>query len=281
MSKGYIEEKLSDMFDIAVNAFDRYMNTDMKNEDIKIAFFNSDNGIEVCKEFCRKYFPNQYEMKYTQQDFIDNSAAAAFVSDEYYGILIKTDTGDTYAQIMHTLIHELAHCFCITNEIEGGNFYKKHCETGSENISIGHKIWREAIADIIAEKIITRDSFRSIEFFAEQINYYYDMIHSSDMGISIQALSLVAVATMVSYEVMATNEWSEAKSIITDTTDVKDEKVLNLLEKIYCNIRKPKYWEISKKFIEELGDIYYAIRVAKMDTLSLEKFRQMVFLETE
>ncbi len=280
MIKRHIEEKLSDMFDMAVNAFDRHMNTDMKNEDIKIAFFDSSNGIEVCKEFCGKYFPKQYEIKYTHQEFFANSAAVAFVSDEHCGILIKTDTGDTYAQIMHTLIHEIAHCFCTRNEIDGGNFYEKHCKTESENISIGYKIWREAIADIIAEKIITGDSFRSIEYFAEQINYYYDMIHSSDMGISIQALSLVAVATMVSYEVLAANEWSEAKPIITNMTDIKEEETLKLLEKIYCNIKKPKYWEISKEFIDELGNMYYAIRLVKMDT-SLEKFREIIVSETE
>lgn len=59
-------------------------------------------------------------------------------------------------ELKHTLLHELAHIYCVHNELNGKNFYDRYCNetapTVEEDgvINAGFAIWRECIAEIIA-----------------------------------------------------------------------------------------------------------------------------------
>ena len=55
-------------------------------------------------------------------------------------------------------LHEISHLYCTQNEILGGHFFDKYCMgSGVEDgmINAGYVIWREAIADIMADSILS------------------------------------------------------------------------------------------------------------------------------
>ena len=43
------------------------------------------------------------------------------------GILLRTDIARHPTVLKHILLHELAHIFCIRNELDGDNFYEQYC----------------------------------------------------------------------------------------------------------------------------------------------------------
>jgi hypothetical protein len=55
------------------------------------------------------------------------------------------------AEIDPVLLHELAHIYCLHNELDGASFYNTYCEGFTDNsiedgqINAGYGVWRECI----------------------------------------------------------------------------------------------------------------------------------------
>ena len=91
---------------------------------------------------------------------LDSSEGEAFVPidgrNQYLGgvLIRKLDERLT----IHSLLHELSHVFCGVNEIDGGGFYGRFCLNNEDTqydgyINSGYAIWREAIAEVMANSI--------------------------------------------------------------------------------------------------------------------------------
>lgn len=128
-----------------------------KDNNLKVAFCNSENSAAVYEEFCKQFFPLYLGEGYSRTTY----TAQAFTNeiDGVYGILVCLDTGPESGEWYQIILHEMSHIFCIIHEIDGENFSAKYSKNnmGGQpeywNIYIGYAVWREFIADYIASQI--------------------------------------------------------------------------------------------------------------------------------
>ena len=69
-------------------------------------------------------------------------------------MLIREDINFTLGGVLQMFLHEISHLYCTKNEIDGGGFFDKYCMgSGPEDgmMNAGYAIWREAVADIMAD----------------------------------------------------------------------------------------------------------------------------------
>ncbi len=113
------------------------------------------------EHFCSLYFPDKLKEDCHNLDYFSDSIAMAFTEAECDGILCNEPvcTEFTEKELYEIFLHELSHIFCTHNEIKGGDFYRKYCcdnsgDTYTDGImNAGYAIWRELIADIMADCI--------------------------------------------------------------------------------------------------------------------------------
>ena len=141
----------------AASIFNERLGAEFSEDNLVLCCFQTENQQEVFEQFCKQYFPDRLEDRYTEDGYFDFHASA-FVGtgDGADGILLRTDIARHPAELKHILLHELAHIFCTRNEIDGDNFFERYCmddtisreEDGT--INAGYAVWRELIAELIA-----------------------------------------------------------------------------------------------------------------------------------
>ena len=141
----------------AASIFNERLGAEFSEDNLVLRCFQTENQQEVFEQFCKQYFPDRLEDRYTEDGYFDFHASA-FVGtgDGADGILLRTDIARHPAELKHILLHELAHIFCTRNEIDGDNFFERYCmddtisreEDGT--INAGYAVWRELIAELIA-----------------------------------------------------------------------------------------------------------------------------------
>lgn len=256
----YTKSFLTELFNHAFDMFIDCIETDIGRSNIILEFFTHENGLEVYERFCKEYFPKHLSEDYKKIGYFDSFAAQAFVGDNVYGVLIREDVDFLdEEEWFRIFLHEISHLFCTKNEIDGKNFFDTYCmgsdlEDGAMNA--GYAIWRETIADIMADSIICDYSVYSLkqEEVLENITSLYNYISANNPD-SKKAMSLLIFCVMSSKEVACTENWHHAETAIKDI-NICDELMISILKLVFNQLLERPFWKITPDFIVNLGALY-------------------------
>lgn len=202
MSYKYTEAELTDYFYKALDLFNEKLDTRMNRDTVKIRFFNPQNGLDVYRSFCQAFFPNQLED--VDAEYFNTIAAEAFQEDDdRYGVLIRSDIEYEEVDVIFTFLHEISHLYCTEYEIPTGDFYNRYCQdVGLHDgyMNAGYAIWREAVADIMADSIFSEYSSLSLFKMDDELNRLYQLVISK-LPNSKKSMSLIIAYVMISKEV--------------------------------------------------------------------------------
>ena len=243
------------------------LGTEFSEDNLVLRCFQTENQQEVFEQFCKQYFPDRLEDRYTEDGYFDFHASA-FVGtgDGADGILLRTDIARHPAELKHILLHELAHIFCTCNELGGDNFYERYCmddtisreEDGT--INAGYAVWRELAAELIAFELDDNCDVVPLRRKKDLLSYYEGelLTGSGKMGVS-----MILCEAMTSAEGEASMTWDAAKSKFTRLKLFDDPLYRDLLELVFTHIREC-FIEIDRDFIYEIGVLYLSIAAQAM-----------------
>lgn len=253
----YTETDLTKIVCDAMQCFKDEMNFNISPENTVFEFFTPDNGIKVYEAFCKRYFPALIQENYKAEGYFESFAASTFVGEECYGILIRLDLDFPPAEIFRIFLHEISHIYCTVNEIDVGRFFDRycHCNDVTEDgiMNAGYAIWREAIADIMAQRVHPYGGRYTLKYVKPYVEELYNQISYRNPE-SKKAMSLILVYFMVSDEVVKAKDWSKAEAKIKKVIFFDDELMYGILKLIYANLSKEQYWKFTPDFIFELGE---------------------------
>ena len=268
MSHSYTKEDLKDIFFSSLEMFNECFDSDISADNIKIDFFTPKNGAGVYERFCKNHFPKFLDEPYKEKGYFDDIAAQAFVGKGCYGVLIREDVDFTLGEVMQMFLHEISHLYCTQNEIPGGNFFDKYCMgSGVEDgmINAGYAIWREAIADIMADSVISENATLTLATAKEEIRRLDHEI-AIENSTAKKAMSLVIAYIMISAEVAGTTSWTVAEKKIKRIIGFTDPLMYGILKLVFEQLHISPFWTITPDFIIELGQMYLSL-------LSMKAFR--------
>ena len=268
MSHSYTKEDLKDIFFSSLEMFNDCFDSDISADNIKIDFFTPKNGAAVYERFCTKRFPKYLDEPYRSEGYFNDIAAQAFVGESCYGVLIREDVDFTLGEVMQMFLHEISHLYCTQNEIPDGNFFDKYCMgSGVEDgmINAGYAIWREAIADIMADTVISENATITLALAHDEIQQLNRKITISNPS-SKKAMSLLIAYIMISAEVAGTTSWTVAEKKIKRIIGFTDPLMYGILKLVFEKLHISPFWTITPDFIIELGQMYLSL-------LSMRAFR--------
>lgn len=252
------------MLNDALAVFSEFIESDINQNIVKLIFFTRDNAVPKYGEMC-KDFPQFLSEPYKDEGYFDGTAASAFVNGNKYGVLIDADIPFPRKDVVMAFLHEISHLFCTRNEVPGGNFYDKYCTgTGTEDgmINAGHMIWREAIADIMADAAMSDFAFMTLADVHDKVMKQYTAL-SFIYPDSKRAMSMIIAYKMLSREVAGTEDWNEAEAAIMAQYSFDDPRMIKILKLVFEKLHTPPFWEITPEFITDLGDLYLMVIYGK------------------
>lgn len=258
MAHSYTRDDLKDIFFSALEMFNDCLDSDINKDNLRIDFFVPENGIKVYERFCSRYFPKHLDEPYKSNGYFDEIAAQAFVSESCYGVLIREDIDFTLGEVLQMFLHEISHLYCTQNEVSGGHFFDKYCMgSGVEDgmINAGYAIWREAIADIMADSILSENATLTLPMVKDEIRHLNREISIGNPN-SKKAMSLILAYIMISAEVATTADWKVAEKEIRKTIKFEEPIVYGILEMFFEQLHTSPFWTITPEFITELGQMY-------------------------
>lgn len=261
MPHSYTRNELTEYFFEALDMFNDCLNSDISKENVLLEFFTPANGVAVYESFCGDHFPKMLDEPYKEEGYFESFGAQSFVNDKEYGVLIREDIDFTLGEVLQMFLHEISHLYCAKNEIEGGNFFDKYCMgSGSEDgmMNAGYAIWREAVADIMADSIISEYATTTLSSVKKFVKEYYGELSAANLN-SKKAMSLIIVYIMISREVAATREWDEAIRAIKRTIKIDDPLLEAILKQVFDQLHRNPFWEITPEFIMTLGETYLSL----------------------
>lgn len=266
MPHSYSKSELEEYFFQALCEFKECFDTDISRETVHLEFFTPENGVEVYERFCTAHFPRSLTEPYKSDGYFETFAAQAFVSEKEYGVLVRADIDFPPGKLLEVFRHEISHLYCVRNEISGGNFCDTYCMgTGSEDepMNAGYAVWREAVADIMADWVMseyTRMSLKTRVIRSKIYNYYKEISNAEDKKASAErAMSLVIAYVMISKEVAGTSDWSEAEDAIKRNIKLDDPLLYAILKLVFEKLHTVPFWEITPDFIMTLGETYLSL----------------------
>lgn len=265
MKYRYTTKELTEIFFEALGLFNECLESDISESNTVIAFFTPDNGIAVYEKFCKEHFPKNLSENYKAEGYMDSFAAQAFVSVKEYGVLIREDIDFTLAELQYTLLHEISHMFCTRNEVENGCFFDRYCMGSGEEdgiINAGYAIWREAIADIMADSVLSENATMTLNQVKTEVLKLFDQVGFENPD-SKKCVSLILAYIMISREVACTYEWQEAEKEIENQISFSNSIMMLLLEMSFVKMKESPFWEITPDFIIDLGSTYIAMLASK------------------
>jgi hypothetical protein len=244
----------------AISIFNEGMDADFSIGNIVLGYLTTANQKQEFERFCTKYFPYRLNDCYEEEGYFD-FYATAFVPNEPEGkdgILLRTDISYAPAELIHVLLHELAHIFCLHNELSGASFYDTYCvgyaDTSVEDgqINAGYGVWRECIAEIIARELDEGWDIPPLE----QIKPMLAQLRQELVPIGGKlAMSQILVEVMTSAEVELAADWDTAKKHIERLGLFHAPTEMALMELVYKQLRGP-FIPIKVDFISEIGFLY-------------------------
>lgn len=252
----------------AAETLNERMGTEFGEDNLVLCCFQTENQQEVFEQFCKQYFPNRLTDRYKEDGYFDFHASA-FVGEgenSVDGILLRTDVERSPAVLYHILLHELAHIFCTSNELDGDNFYERYCmddtisrkEDGT--INAGYAVWRELAAELIAFELDDNCDVVPLRRKKDLLSYYEGELLTGNgkMGVS-----MILCEAMTSAEGEASMTWDAAKSKFARFKPFDDPLYRDLLELVFTHIREC-FIEIDRDFIYEIGVLYLSIAAQAM-----------------
>ncbi len=261
MAHAYTRSELTEYFYEALDMFNDCLDSDISKENVLLEFFTPATGIAIYEGFCREHFPNMLEEPYRENGYFESFGAQAFVSEKEYGVLIREDIDFTLGEVLQMFLHEISHLYCTKNEIEGGNFFDIYCMgSGAEDgmMNAGYAIWREAVADIMADSIISEFATINLASVRDIVKEYYNELSANNPS-SKKAISLIIVYIMISREVAATREWDEANRAIKRTIKIDDPLLEAVLKQVFEQLHHNPFWKITPEFVMTLGETYVSM----------------------
>lgn len=261
-------KKLLEIIEYCIAIFNSAVGKNFLNmQNLKIEFFNLENGIAVYERFCKQYFPSylgKYHDDYTQDGYMNSFAAQAFINHDTYGILCSLDTDVDPNSWHETILHEMVHIYCTTHESNGDNFFDKYCVNKKNNfkdgtMGAGYEVWREFIAYYWGAELTpfstplslaqVRAEVRNIDEDVDAKNSVAKMLVSRILAFifrnpTVRQANNVAIA----YEILQKNK--------IFVSDIRVRSYKSLIETIFEQLSKKDYWRISPYFIDELGGAY-------------------------
>lgn len=273
MTFRYTENELREIFEDALCAFDECLDSGIRKDNTLLRFFLPEEGKTVYENFCSKHFPKYLRENYDLDGYFESFAAQAFVGeDDVNGIMFRRDLDFPPHEIFFLFLHELSHIFCTRNEIEGGHFFDRYCMgSGIEDgmMNAGYAIWREAIADIMADSIKSEYASQRLADVKSEVMRMYRML-SIENPDSKKQMSLIIAYIMISGEVAGTETWDTAEKAIRKIIRFDNELIYVILRMIFANLHDSPFWCITPDYISGLGEVYLALLAHKrMETLMM------------
>ena len=227
MAHSYTRNELTEYFFEALDMFNDCLDSDISKENVLLEFFTPENGVAVYESFCRDHFPKLLEEPYKEEGYFESFGAQAFVNETEYGVLIREDINFTLGGVLQMFLHEISHLYCTKNEIDGGGFFDKYCMgSGPEDgmMNAGYAIWREAVADIMADSIISEyatTTLSAIKKFVKEYKDKYDEVpnqFAADAYDAIYAIKAAMEEAKVTPDMSVTDMGDALKSAMTKVT---------------------------------------------------------------
>lgn len=223
-----------------------------------------ENKEKIFVEFCSKYFPFRLNDNYKSEEYYYFLASAfpGKTPEDKQGILIRIDVETDEREMYEVMLHELAHIYCVHNELDGKNFYEEYCEDYAEDkatdgqINAGYAVWREFIADMLA-----------VECIDDMPGYYLrekkDMLKTLKSNINTQGaaklyLSKLLLEVMTSVDISSVDTWQKAKQIIVATKIFDEPMYMDVFEIVFDKVKNGSI-KIDLDFIMQLGFLYLEI----------------------
>jgi hypothetical protein len=273
MVHSYTRDDLKDIFFSALDMFNDCLDSDINKDNLRIDFFIPENGIRVYELFCSSYFPKYPDEPYKNKGYFSEIGAQAFVSESCYGVLIREDIDFAFGEVLQMFLHEISHLYCTRNEVPGGHFFDKYCMgSGVEDgmVNAGYAIWREAIADIMADSILSGNAIFTLSMLKEEI-HHLDQELSIENPDSKKAMSLILAYIMISAEVATTTNWTVAEKKIKNTVGFDEPIVYRILEMVFEQLHTSPFWTITPEFIIELGQMYLELLSMRAFTIRIKE----------
>lgn len=265
MSHFYSKDELLEYFYEALDLFNEKLDTDINKDTVIVDFFTPQNGVVVYERFCSENFPKLLFEPFREEGYFDEIAAQAFVNDSRYGVLIREDIDYTLGELLQTFLHEISHLYCSRNEIKGGKFFDKYCMgSGTEDgmMNAGYAIWREAVADIMADSILSEQATMTLGMVKKPVLEYYEAITYSNSD-SKKAMSLIIAYIMISQEIATIYDWDKAEKEIKKKIGFDDPLMYSILKQVFDKLHDSPFWEITPEFIINLGETYLSLLTGK------------------
>ncbi len=136
-------------------------------------------------------------------------------------------------------------------------------------MNAGYAIWREAIADIMADSIKSEYASQRLADVKSEVMRMYRML-SIENPDSKKQMSLIIAYIMISGEVAGTETWDAAEKAIRKTIRFDNELIYVILRMIFANLHDSPFWCITPDYISGLGEVYLALLAHKrMETLMM------------
>ena len=256
----------------AIAIFNENMDTDFSTDNVVLDYLTAGSQKQVFERFCAEHFPYRLKDRYEEEGYFD-FYATAFVSEEpggKDGILLHTDIPYTPAELIHVFLHELAHIYCLHNELDGASFYNTYCEGYTDNsvedgqINAGYGVWRECIAEIIARELDDNWDILTLKMIKPLLaQFQRELVPTSGK----YAMSQILVEVMTSVEVEATTDWETAKKRIEKLGLFDIPPEMALMKLIFRQLRGPLI-PIEIDFISEVGFLY-------LETISMTMLKNL------
>lgn len=267
----YTEQELRDAFFNALDFFNDALDSGITRENTVLAFFTPDNGLEVYERFCRRYFPKHLDEDYKAEGYFQTFVAQAFASGGQYGVMIRADMDFPLPELHRIFLHEISHLFCWGSEIEGGGFFDRHCMgSGAEDgmMNAGYAIWREAVADIMTDSILSEYAALTLEDVREEVGRLYHLLSPANPDAK-KCMSLIIVYVMITREVGGAAEWNKAEAGLKNHLGLDDPLLFAIFRMVFDNLHRSPFWSITPEFIMDLGEAYLSL-------LSLKFLRESI-----
>ena len=122
-------------------------------------------------------------------------------------------------------------------------------------MNAGYAIWREAIADIMADSIESEYAQISLPMVKGTIKELYGKL-SADNPESKKAMSLIIAYVMISAEVADTKSWETAEKAIRRSSITEDQLLISMLKQVFDQMQRKPPWRITPEFVMSLGETF-------------------------
>ncbi len=243
-------------------------------DNLKVKILAPEEGIAGYERFCNQYFPNyldEYSDDYAADGYIDTFKAQAFINGTLYGILLRSGAADNPVGWYEIILHEMSHIFCIIHEKDGTNFFYTYCtndESGA--IAARYAIWREFIADYMAAHINPYLHLLPVSELRKEVRLDDTNVFWGSQNAK-TSVSSVLTSIFLNKQVYSSNNIDDILLYLSNNRIFASKTILDLyarlLDTIFNQISKEKFWEISVDFIESVGSTYVGLLMWKTASL--------------